>query len=77
MSNKTTFNEKNKACFTCSRDKIGSVYSVVGWTVDGSWASERLEIVESVHDGCSGYRDPAPFDHASTVQSVVRKKLQN
>ena len=71
MSNKTTFNEKNNACFTCGRDKIKSVYSVVGWTstVDRSWASERLEIVGSVHDGSSGYRDPAPFDHASTVQS--------
>ena len=71
MSNKTKFNEKNKACFTCVRDKIESVYSVVGWTsvVERSWASDLLEIVESVQDGCSGYRDPAPFDHASTVQS--------
>ena len=94
MSNKTKVNEKNNACFTCVRDKIESVYSVVGWTstVDRSWVSERLEIVESVHDGCSGYRDPVPFDHASTVQSdniplegneaveglrVVRKNLQN
>ena len=60
--------------------------------VKRSRASERLEIVESVHDECSGYRDRVPFDHASTVQSdstllegseavegacVVRKKLQN
>ena len=67
---------------------------MVGWTlvVDRSWASDLLEIVGSVRDSCSGYRDPAPFDHASTVQCdnfplegseavegarVAHKKLQN
>ena len=52
---------------------------MVGWTsaVDRSWASERLGIVESVHDGCSGYRDNIPLETNEAVEGAVRVVRKN